>query len=471
MTLDVAAGSGGRGAVSFRHEKFVPRGGPDGGDGGRGGRVILDVDLGETTLSQYRQRRRFRAEDGRPGGPARRTGADGADLVLRVPPGTVATDAASAELLGDLTTAGQRLTVAAGGAGGRGNAHFATPTRQAPRLGELGGRGEARQVHLELKLIADIGLVGLPNAGKSTLLAAATGAHPKIAAYPFTTLHPNLGVAELGDGRSLVLADVPGLIEGAHAGAGLGIEFLRHLERTRVLVHVVDCSGGADSVRRAIEQVGEELRAFSPALAARPALVALNKIDLVEARQAAADLERELPGALPISAAAGTGVSALIDAAARLVDQTRAAGSDAIARAAGDEPVGAAADAATAMPAGGAAPAAGGHRVYRYTPPAREPLRITRDPDGALRVGGAGLERLVGRTDLGEDEAVSALQGRLAARGVDAALAAAGCREGDTVRIGDIEFIYSEGATPEAFSGRGGRRRRQRDAPPGPDSS
>ncbi len=256
VTLDVAAGSGGRGAVSFRREKYVPRGGPDGGDGGRGGSVLLAVELGDATLGRFRQRRRFRAPDGGAGGSAQRSGATGPDLVLQVPAGTVVTDADSGELIGDLTAPDQRLVVAAGGAGGRGNTHFTSSTRQAPRIGELGGLGEHRRIRLELKLIADIGLVGLPNAGKSTLLTTLTGARPKIAAYPFTTLTPNLGVAELSDGRTLVLADVPGLIEGAHRGAGLGIEFLRHLERTRVLIHLVDGSDGAAAARRAIAQVG-----------------------------------------------------------------------------------------------------------------------------------------------------------------------------------------------------------------------
>jgi GTP-binding protein len=443
VTLEVSAGSGGRGAVSFRREKFVPRGGPDGGDGGRGGCVVLRVAPGESSLGRFRERRHFRAPDGRPGGPALRTGADGEDLVLDVPPGTTVSDADSGEPLGDLTEQGQRLTVARGGRGGRGNAHFATPSRQAPRLGELGEPGERRRVRLELRLIADIGLVGLPNAGKSTLLAALTGARPRIADYPFTTLTPNLGVAELSDGRSLVLADVPGLIEGAHRGAGLGVEFLRHVERTRVLVHVVDCSVGVAAARRALRQVEAELAGFDAALAARPTVVALNKVDVPAAAAAAAELATELPAAHPISAAGRIGLEPLLADAARLAS---------LARSASATP--------EAPQAAGAAP--GGHRVYRYAPRRADPVVVEREPDGAFRVRGGGMERLVQRTDLGEDEALAALQARLRAAGVESALAAAGCRDGDTVRIGGSELVYAD---PAGGRGRGGRE--GLDRPPG----
>ena len=424
VTLEVAAGSGGRGAVSFRHEKYVPRGGPDGGDGGHGGSVVLLAEASESSLGRYRERRRFRAPDGRAGGGAQRSGADGADLVLPVPAGTVITDAEDGELIGDLARPGQRLVVAAGGRGGRGNVHFASATRQAPRVGELGDPGQGRRIHLELKLIADIGLVGLPNAGKSTLLAALTGARPKIAAYPFTTLHPNLGVAELEGGRTLILADVPGLIEGAHRGAGLGTEFLRHLERTRVLIHVVDCAAGAEAARRALHQVDEELRAFSSELAGRPTLVALNKIDLAGGSEAAAELALELPLARPVSAADRIGTAALLEAAAELAAEARRA--------------------AAVTPPGMAPPGpAGGHRLYRHVPsPVPAPPKVEHETDGAYRVSGPVIERLVERTDLGEEEAVALLQRRLAAAGVDAALEAAGCRDGDTVRIASAEFTY-----------------------------
>jgi len=422
VTLDLVAGSGGHGAISFRREKYVPQGGPDGGDGGRGGSVLLSAEPAESSLGRYRERRRFHAPDGRPGGGALRSGADGTDLVLPVPPGTVVTDVESGELLGDLAVPGQRLVVVEGGRGGRGNARFAGAVRQAPRIREMGDPGGSRRIHLELKLIADVGLVGLPNAGKSTLLAALTGARPKVAAYPFTTLHPNLGVAELEGGHTLVLADVPGLIEGAHQGAGLGIEFLRHLERTRVLIHVVDCAGGSADARRSIRRVEAELRAFSPRLAERPTVFALNKVDIVEAAEAARELASGLPAAHPISAARGTGTRALLDAVATMVSEARRT------------------EVAT-VPA--TAPGVeGGHRVYRHVSRGGEPPHVQREGDGAYRVTGPSVERLVGRTDLDEEEAVASLQRRLGAEGVDEALAAAGCRHGDTVRIASVEFTY-----------------------------
>ncbi|HYA00698.1 MAG TPA: GTPase ObgE [Candidatus Binatia bacterium] len=445
VTLELTAGAGGRGAVSFRREKYVPRGGPDGGDGGRGGSVVLTVDAGEATLGRFRERRQFRAGDGRPGGPALRSGAAGSDVVLHVPPGTVVTDAEAGVLLGDLTTPGERLIVVDGGEGGRGNARFASATRQAPRIGQLGEPGERRRIHLELKLIADVGLVGMPNAGKSTLLAALTGARPKIAAYPFTTLHPNLGVAALAGGRTLVLADVPGLIEGAHRGAGLGLDFLRHLERTRILVHVVDCSAGAPAARQARGQVEAELAAFSPALATRPTVVALNKVDLPEAAAVAAILVAELPGAVPISAATGAGTEALLEAAGRLLDQAPGPAGAAPARSAGTTPA-----TGSGEPGPPAAPPPGGHHVYRYPGRGARPLRVDREPDGAYRVSGAGVERLVERTDLDQEEAVMVLQRRLAEAGVNGALAEAGCRSGATVRIGVSEFTYVPDEVPAA---------------------
>jgi GTP-binding protein len=430
VTLDVTAGSGGRGAVSFRHEKYVPHGGPDGGDGGAGGSVVLVVDGSESTLARFRDRRIFRAPDGRAGGRNLRSGAGGQDLVLPVPPGTVVRDAESGEVIGDLVSPDQRLVVVAGGRGGRGNTHFATATRQAPRIGDLGERGPRRRIHLELKLIADIGLVGLPNAGKSTLLAALTGARPKIASYPFTTLEPNLGVAELSGGRTLVVADVPGLIEGAHQGAGLGIDFLRHLERTRVLIHVVDSGAGVEEARLALRQVEFELAAFSATLAARPGLVALNKTDLPGAAATAAELGAEIAGAHLISAATRQGTDELLAAAATLVTAARREGSGA--------------DAAAAWP-DAAPPSEGGHRVYRHIPRRVEPPVVSREVDGAYRVVSPAVERMVERTDLVEEDAVARLQRRLLAAGVDAALAAAGCQEGDIVRIGEEEFSYVEG--------------------------
>jgi len=397
-------------------------GGPDGGDGGRGGDVVLVADSTDPTLAGFRERRRFHAPSGGAGGKNLRHGAAGEDIVLQVPPGTIVRDADTHELIADLDRRGARVVVGGGGRGGRGNTHFASSTQQTPRIGELGERGSSRRIHLELKLIADIGLVGLPNAGKSTLLAALTGAHPKIAAYPFTTLHPNLGVAETASGTALVIADVPGLIEGAHRGVGLGIDFLRHLERTRALVHLVDATQAPQAVDDAIAAVDAELSAFSVALAAKPRLLVLNKRDLLDDAQRAAVRGRH-PVAPLIAAADLDGIAEVLDRAALLVASARAAELEA----------------ARAEPS-----AAGEHRVYRHSPRRPAPA-VSREGD-VFRVTAAGIERLVAMTDMESDEAVGRLQQKLRTAGVDAALAAAGCVDGDTVRIGELEFIYADDA-------------------------
>jgi GTPase len=406
--------------VSFRREKYVPMGGPDGGDGGRGGDVVLLADSSDPTLAGFRDRRSFHAADGGAGGKNQRHGAAGEDVTLSVPPGTIVGDAMTGELIADLDRPGARVVVGMGGRGGRGNTHFASSTRQAPRVGELGEPGGRRRLHLELKLVADVGLVGLPNAGKSTLLAALTGAHPKIASYPFTTLHPNLGVAETAAGASLVIADVPGLIEGAHRGVGLGIDFLRHLERTRALVHLVDATGAPDDVDAAVAAVDAELAAFSEALAAKPRLLALNKKDLLGDAERAAVVARH-PGSPLIAAAELDGTADLLERAAVLVGTARAAE----------------VAAALAQPV-----APGEHREYRHRRRRQEPA-VSREGD-VFRVTSDGVERMVAMTDMESDEAVARLQQKLAAAGVDAALAAAGCVDGDTVRIGDLEFVYAD---------------------------
>ena len=422
VIVDVSGGRGGRGAVSFRREKYVPNGGPDGGDGGPGGSVIVVADSGDSTLSAFRERRRFHAQPGGDGAGKQQTGRDAPDIVLHVPPGTVITNADGGELVADLDRRGARAVVAAGGRGGRGNARFATATRQAPRLGELGSRGEARRLRFELKLIADIGLVGRPNAGKSSLLARLTSAHPKVAAYPFTTLHPNLGVAELEGGRTVVIADVPGIIEGAHRGVGLGLEFLRHLERTRALLHLVDASDPEAEARAAVGEIAGELEEFSPALGAKPRQLVFTKLDLEQARENRELLATKYPDALFISAATGDGCEEALRRAVALADAARA-----------EEPVAAVpADAETAA-----------HRVYRHQP--REQPIVVRDGD-AYRVIHPPTERIVERTDMQSDEAVGRLQRRLRRTGVDAALADAGCRDGDTVRIGEVEFEYAADA-------------------------
>jgi GTPase len=321
--IEIQAGDGGRGAVSFRKEKYIPHGGPDGGDGGDGGSVYIEATPGVDTLLDMTGRHHWHAQSGEKGLGKKMAGRDGEDLVIHVPPGTLVYDRTSAILLADLKTPGQRVCLAKGGRGGKGNTNFTTSVRQAPDFAEPGQKGQARSLHLELRLIADVGIVGLPNAGKSTLLSRLSAARPKIADYPFTTLVPQLGIADVdgtgrgGGGRRLVLADIPGLIEGASQGAGLGLDFLRHIERTRVLVHIIDIlpldgSSPIDTYR----QIRGELQAYSPRLAAKPEILVANKMDLEGASEALADLRQALPGKqiYAISAVAGSGLRPLLEA-------------------------------------------------------------------------------------------------------------------------------------------------------------
>lgn len=323
----VKGGDGGNGCVSFRREKFVPKGGPDGGDGGNGGSVVFVVDLGRSTLADFRYRQHLRARRGAHGQGAHRAGRRGADLVVPVPPGTVVRDADTGEIVADLAEAGQRAVIARGGRGGRGNARFATPTRRAPRIAEPGEPGQERVVEMELRLLADVGLVGFPNSGKSTLLRRVSAAKPRVGDYPFTTTEPVLGVVALGDGRAFVLADLPGLIDGAHHGAGLGHAFLQHVARTRALIHLVDASAPGDPLE-AYEAVRRELGLYNPRLLDRPTIVALNKMDLPEAAgrrgPLLAALERRGIRALAISGATGEGVPELMAMAAGALATARA---------------------------------------------------------------------------------------------------------------------------------------------------
>jgi GTPase len=324
----VKAGDGGRGCVSFRREKFVPKGGPDGGDGGKGGDIVLRADGHLGTLLDFRYKRRYSAERGEHGRGSDQKGRDGSDSVIRVPLGTVVRSADSGALVGDLVTHEQRVIVARGGRGGRGNTRFKSPTNQAPRHAEPGEPGEARWLAMELKLLADVGLMGLPNAGKSTLLARVSAARPKIAPYPFTTLVPQLGIVRLRDEQSCVVADIPGLIEGAHEGKGLGHQFLRHIERTRLLLHLVDIAAPSENdPLMSFAAVNRELLAYEPLLAEKPQLVVATKIDIPAAKQA---WERFQPAiaslgfrVLAVSAVTGEGIGTLLDEIARELNPVR----------------------------------------------------------------------------------------------------------------------------------------------------
>ncbi len=327
VQIRVKAGDGGDGAVAWRREKFIPRGGPAGGDGGNGGDVVLQVDPQLSTLLDYRYVREHRARSGENGGGSDMNGKDGSDLVLRVPPGTVVKDAATGEVVVDLAGAEDRIVIAKGGRGGLGNMNFATSTNQAPRHAEDGTPGEERDLVLELKLLADVGIIGYPNAGKSTLISRISRARPKIADYPFTTLTPNLGVVSWRGERSFVVADIPGLIEGAHAGAGLGHQFLRHVERCRVLVHLVEGANPEPgrAPRADLEAIDKELALYSPELARKPQIIAVTKIDVPEARAAGEKLQKLLARRKKpvkvhlVSAVTGEGLDALLDAVGRAV--------------------------------------------------------------------------------------------------------------------------------------------------------
>jgi GTPase len=310
--IEVVAGTGGSGSEAFRRERGVPRGGPAGGDGGRGGDIILEADAQLATLLDYSYRRHYRAERGLHGEGNQKTGKSGIDLVLKVPPGTIAYDADTDEWLGELLEEGQQLVVARGGRGGKGNVHFKTATRQAPTRWEPGVEGEERRVRLELKLMADVGLVGEPNAGKSTLLASSTAARPKVASYPFTTLEPNLGVVQLSGYRSFVIADIPGIIDGAHQGKGLGHQFLRHIERTRVLLLMVPVD--SEDIQAEYDRLRSELEAYAPELAHTPFIVAVTKIDLLAADEPLPALETGGAVAmLGVSSVTGRGVQELME--------------------------------------------------------------------------------------------------------------------------------------------------------------
>ena len=426
--IHVTAGKGGNGSMSFRREKFVPKGGPDGGDGGRGGDVRLRVRPNVTSLLAFQFNQHFAAPSGQGGSGRQKTGRSGSDLDIDVPPGTVVWDDETGEQLADLLEPDQVFVVAKGGQGGLGNVHFKTSTRQAPRIAELGEPGEERWLRLELRLIADVGLVGLPNAGKSTLLAAASRARPKIADYPFTTLEPNLGVVEVGGrgGQTFVLADVPGLIEGAAGGAGLGHEFLRHVTRTKALIHVLDASGGLEGrdPLADFQTINDELRDFDPALARKPTVVALNKVDLPEAREnlprLRAELERQRFRVFEISAATGEGVQPLLNTVAGILRELEIEAAEEAKRLA-REP-----------------------RVYTLEKPDDRAWQVTRRSPHRFDVAGVSIERFARMTNFELDDAVDRFQRVLEVSGISGELERQGIQPGDTVHLGGHELVWGE---------------------------
>ncbi|WP_066636396.1 GTPase ObgE [Desulfolucanica intricata] len=413
----VKGGDGGSGCVAFRREKYVPEGGPAGGDGGRGGNIIFIGDSGLSTLVDFRYRRHYKGNRGEHGQGKNMTGRSGEDRVLRVPVGTIVYDDETGELLADIVKDGQEVVVARGGRGGRGNTRFASANNKAPTTYEKGEPGEERWLRLELKLLADVGLVGFPNVGKSTLISSVSAAKPKIADYPFTTLVPNLGVVRVREGESFVMADIPGLIEGAHTGAGLGHEFLRHTERTRLIIHVLDISSseGRDPVED-FNIINNELKLYNENLARRPQLIAANKMDLPNSSDNLARLKEALGDSyeiFPISAVTGEGLDLLIYRTAERLAE--------IPKEVFQEPE--------------------AEKIVRFE---KEPrFKITKE-NGMFLVTGKEIERHVAMTDLENEDSVARLQHIMYLMGLDDALKAAGAKQDDIIKIKDFEFDYVE---------------------------
>jgi len=419
VKIKIAGGRGGDGFVSFHRAKYVTNGGPDGGDGGRGGDVIFQVDDNMATLLDFRYKRAFLAEDGKAGAKLKCSGRAGADIIVTVPRGTVVREAESGRIMADLSVKGERRVLIKGGRGGRGNQHFATPSRQAPRYAERGRDSKAYEVVLELKTLADVGLIGLPNVGKSTLLSMVTNANPKIANYHFTTLSPNLGVVRNAYGEDFVLADIPGLIEGASEGAGLGADFLRHVERTKVFIHVVDASGlEGEMPVDAIKKINNELEKYSSILKSRPQIIAANKMDIVP------EAEENLPEitayckeqgweVFPISAAGNQGLDELM-ATAHAIVKTQP--DDVVFE---EDYI---------------------EEVPDFTKPA--PFTVTALEEDYYVVEGVGVEKMVGYTNVETEKGNAFFQKYLKDKGIIAELEEMGISEGDTVRIYDLEFEY-----------------------------
>lgn len=420
-TIFISSGNGGDGHVGFRREMFVAAGGPNGGDGGRGGDLIFEVDEGLNTLNEFRYVRKYRAEDGQNGGNNNCSGRDGEDMIIHVPEGTVIKEAESGKVIADMSHENRRVVVLKGGRGGKGNQHYATPTMQVPKYAQPGQKGRELNVILELKVIADVGLVGFPNVGKSTFLSRISNAKPKIANYHFTTLNPNLGVVDLEGTNGFVVADIPGLIEGASEGIGLGHEFLKHVERCKVIIHVVDAASteGRDPVDD-IRKINTELQRYSEVLASKPQIIAANKMDLFseEERQIALALMREELGEditiIPISAVSGFGVKELLYAAYHMLQQI-------------DE-----------------TPIIFEREYFPETlDAAEEPYTVEYDPDDCMYVvEGPRIERMLGYTNLDSEKGFEFFQNFLKTNGILEQLEALGIQDGDTVRMYGLQFDY-----------------------------
>lgn len=429
VTINVKAGNGGNGMVAFRREKYEPNGGPAGGDGGRGGSVVFRVSTGLRTLMDFRYNQKFKADHGQNGGIKGMTGHGAEDRVILVPQGTTVIDDETDMVIADLIEVGDQVVVAQGGRGGRGNVHFATPKNPAPELAENGAPGEERRVRLELKLLADVGLIGFPSVGKSTLLAAITSAKPKIGEYHFTTLTPNLGMVKLSDGRDFAVADLPGLIEGAADGVGLGIEFLKHIERTRVLLHLIDVSGFEDrDPYDDFLKINAELKKYDPDLLKRPQIVVATKMDLPDSAANLATLKQKLardttldtsPVVMAISSVTHEGLTPLVQKAVEILDQTPAF------------PVKGVDDLQKML-------------ITDEQPAESDDFEINRDEDGTWVLTGAKLERLFQMTNMDHEESTLRFARQLRGMGVDDALREKGAHNGDLVQIDDFTFEFVE---------------------------
>ncbi len=424
VKIYVKAGNGGDGMVAFRREKFVPNGGPAGGDGGKGADVVFVVDEGLRTLVDFRFKRIFKAEHGEHGMSKSMHGRGAEDLVVKVPQGTIVKDIDTGEIIADLVAHGQRAVIAKAGRGGRGNKRFATPANPAPELSENGEPGQERNVQLELKVLADVGLVGFPSVGKSTLLSVVSAARPKIAAYHFTTIVPNLGMVDAGDGRSFVMADLPGLIEGASQGVGLGHQFLRHIERTRVIVHVIDMSGSEGRVPyEDYMAINIELEQYNLRLMERPQIIVANKMDMPDAEENLNEFKTKIAEDIPvfpISAVTKTGLRELLLAIADKLETTPEFPLNEILEQEDEDTV-----------------------LYKYV--AEEPdFEISREPDGTFVLSGAKIERLFTMTNFERDASISRFARQLRAMGVDEALRKRGAKDGDIVRLLDYEFEFMD---------------------------